>query len=260
MWDLIRSPEAWTSLAFLSMMEIVLGVDNIVVITILCGRLPQEKQARARRLGLGFALITRVLLLLTLSFFAGKDADLFQALGLGWSVRDLIFLAGGLFLLYKGIGELRELEHADTDGDGDFDERPAVTGTSNMVSIIVQIMFMDIVFSLDSVISAVAMAQDVPVMVAAILIAVLVMMTFVGPVGDFIQKNPSVTVLALCSVVLIGGVLLMEAFDQEIHKSTVYAMLGFGFAVQLTDLRRQRQLAKRAAEAVAAQAEAEGTV
>ncbi len=247
MLELLSSPEAWISLAFLSFMEIVLGIDNIVVITILCGRLPHYQQARARRLGLGFALITRVLLLLTVSFFANQSEALFTFVK-PWSVRDLIFLGGGLFLLYKGVAELREVGEEEEGGEGseESSDEAGSAGRWGMVGIVVQIMFMDIVFSLDSVISAVAMAKDVPIMVAAVLIAVMVMMWFVGPVGDFIQENPSIKILALSSVVLIGLVLLGESGGAHIEKSTVYTALAFGLSVQLLDLRRQAKVRRRA--------------
>jgi predicted tellurium resistance membrane protein TerC len=250
--ELLSSPEAWISLAFLSFMEIVLGIDNIVVITILCGRLPHYQQARARRLGLGFALITRVLLLLTVSFFANQSEALFTFVK-PWSVRDLIFLGGGLFLLYKGIAELREVggeEDGGEAGEGSDASEEGSGGAARwgMIGIVVQIMFMDIVFSLDSVISAVAMANDIPIMVAAVLIAVMVMMWFVGPVGDFIQENPSIKILALSSVVLIGLVLLGESGGAHIEKSMVYTALAFGLSVQMLDLRRQAKVRGRALE------------
>jgi predicted tellurium resistance membrane protein TerC len=247
--ELLSSPEAWISLAFLSFMEIVLGIDNIVVITILCGRLPHYQQARARRLGLAFALITRVLLLLTVSFFANQSEPLFTFVK-PWSVRDLIFLCGGLFLLYKGIAELREVGDEEEEGAAEEGGSEGAAGAARwgMVGIVVQIMFMDIVFSLDSVISAVAMANDIPIMVAAVLIAVMVMMWFVGPVGDFIQQHPSVKILALSSVVLIGLVLLGEAGGAHIEKSMVYTALAFGLSVQMLDLRRQAKVRGRALE------------
>jgi predicted tellurium resistance membrane protein TerC len=234
--ELLSSPEAWMSLVMLSFMEIVLGVDNIVFITIVCGRLPQSQQVRARRLGLMFALVTRILLLLSLNWIAGLTEPIFH-LGRPWGGRDLILWGGGAFLIYKAIKEFMEdVEDEDapgTDADG--------SSATTLPWVIVQIMFLDIVFSLDSVITAVGMAQHVEVMVTAILIAVMIMATFIGPVGDFIQANPSIKVLALSSLLLIGLVLILDGSGFHVEKTNVYAALGFSLMVQLLDLRRIRR-------------------
>lgn len=234
--ELMTSPEAWMSLVMLSFMEIVLGIDNLVFITIACGRLPLSQQTRARRLGLMFALITRISLLLSLKWIAGLTEPLFT-LGRPWGGRDLILWGGGLFLIYKAVKEfLEDVEDDDapgTDADG--------SSSTTLPWVIVQIMFLDIVFSLDSVITAVGMAQHVEVMVAAILFAVLIMATFIGPVGDFIQANPSIKVLALASLLLIGFVLILDGSGLHVDKTNVYAALGFALLVQMLDLRRSRR-------------------
>ncbi len=236
MWELLASPEAWVSLLVLAIMEIVLGIDNIIFITIVCGRLPAHQQVQGRRLGLAFALITRVLLLLSISWIMGLTEPLFE-LGRAWTGRDLILGGGGAFLVYKAIKEFME--------DVEDDEEPMHDGDGSSQAslgwVVVQIMFLDIVFSLDSVITAVGMAEHVEVMVAAVIIAVLVMMLFIGPVGDFIQRNPSVKVLALGSLVLIGGALMGEAAGLHIEKSSVYAALGFAAFVEAMNLRRERR-------------------
>jgi predicted tellurium resistance membrane protein TerC len=235
MMELLTSPEAWITLVFLAAMEIVLGIDNIVFITIVTGRLPKSQQLLGRRLGLGFALLSRIALLLSISWITHLTDPLFT-LGRPWTGRDLILCGGGLYLVYKGATEyFEDVEDEDPGEDGD---------KSSQISLpwaVAQIMVLDIVFSLDSVITAVGMSDHVEIMVAAVVTAVMVMLLFIGPVGDFIQANPSIKVLALGSLVLVGGVLLAEGMGVEIEKSGVYMALGFAFIVQLADLRRIRR-------------------
>lgn len=237
MIELLTDPQAWVSLAVLTLMEIVLGIDNIVFISILTGRLPKEKQLAGRRLGLGAALVSRIVLLLGISWVMRLDEDLFTFV-VPWSGKDLVLLLGGLFLLYKATHEIYEqVEHP---GDPDVEVGSGPPAVS-MAAIVTQIMLLDVVFSLDSVITAVGMAEHIPVMVVAVLIAVGVMMAFAGPIGDFVEGNPSVRVLALAFLVLIGSMLIMEATGQHVSKGYIYSAMGFSLFVQLLNLRMDRR-------------------
>jgi predicted tellurium resistance membrane protein TerC len=242
----VTSPEAWVSLGVLSLMEIVLGIDNIVFITLLAGRLPKEQQHTARRVGLAVALVTRLMLLASISWVVQLEEPLFELVK-PWSGKDLILFGGGLFLLYKSTKEIYEnVEHPNELHGPDGVEVKAPTGAT-MASIIVQIMFLDIVFSLDSVITAVGMSNDLGVMATAVIIAVLVMMTFAGAIGDFVQKNPSVRILALTFLTLIGVMLVMESTGQHVSKGYIYASMGFSLFVQVLNLRMDRRAQKQAA-------------
>jgi len=225
----------------LSLMEIVLGIDNIVFITILTGRLPKEKQLGARRLGLAVALITRLGLLTAISWVMRLQETLFT-LVVPISGKDLILIGGGLFLLYKATHEIFvNVEHpgeAEQEVVHDADAVVAKKGKgASYVGIILQIMVLDIVFSLDSVITAVGMAKHIPVMIAAMIIAVIVMLIFAGPIGDFIQKHPSVRVLALAFLVLIGVMLIVEGTGGHVSKGYIYSAMGFSLFVQVLNIR-----------------------
>ena len=257
MMELLTSPEAWISLLVLSLMEIVLGIDNIVFITILCGRLPREKQLSARRLGLGVALVSRLLLLFGISWVMRLQDELF-VLVIPWTGKSLILALGGIFLIYKATREI--YENVETPGDHGPHGESIGTEAAMAVGrpkvsyggIILQVMILDIVFSLDSVITAVGMAKHIPVMVAAMLIAVTVMMIFAGSVGDFIQNHPSVRVLALAFLVLIGVMLVIEGTGGHVSKGYIYSAMGFSLFVQMLNLRmdaRQKRLAREAAPA-----------
>jgi predicted tellurium resistance membrane protein TerC len=233
MGELLSSPEAWISLATLAAMEIVLGIDNIVFLSILAGRLPTEEQPRARRLGLGFALATRLGLLFAITWVMRLTTPLFHLLGHGWSGRDLILLTGGLFLLAKATHEIHdklEVQH----------EEELVGGAARRASfwmVIVQIGVLDIVFSLDSVITAVGMARHLAVMVAAMIIAVGVMLVFAGAIGDFVERHPTMKMLALSFLLLIGVMLVAESFGKHIEKGYIYFAMAFSFAVELLNMR-----------------------
>jgi predicted tellurium resistance membrane protein TerC len=236
MGELLSSPEAWISLATLAAMEIVLGIDNIVFLSILAGRLPTEEQPRARRLGLGFALATRLALLFAITWVMRLTTPLFHLLGHGWSGRDLILLTGGLFLLAKATHEIHdklEVQH----------EEELVGGAARRASfwmVIVQIGVLDIVFSLDSVITAVGMARHLAVMVAAMVIAVGVMLVFAGAIGDFVERHPTMKMLALSFLLLIGVMLVAESFGKHIEKGYIYFAMAFSFAVELLNMRVRR--------------------
>jgi len=241
MIELLSDPETWISLLVLSVMEIVLGIDNIVFITILCGRLPKEKQLGARRLGLFVALFARLALLSVISWIMRLQEPLFTLVR-PFSGKDLILAGGGLFLLYKATHEIFvNVEHPGQNKDEvehEADEAKAkAAGRAVYIGIIAQVMVLDIVFSLDSVITAVGMAKHIPVMVAAMIIAVIVMIIFAGPIGDFIERHPSVRVLALAFLVLIGVMLIAEGTGAHVSKGYVYSAMGFSLFVQILNLR-----------------------
>ena len=232
--DWISSPEAWIALLTLTVLEIVLGIDNIVFISILSGKLPAQQQARARTIGLGLAMGTRVLLLLSLAWIMRLTAPLFSVIGREISGRDLILLLGGVFLIWKATHEIHERLEGHTEADKK--SRAAVT----MISVLVQIALLDIVFSLDSVITAVGMAKDVGVMIAAIVIAVGFMMFAAGPVSRFVERHPTVKMLALSFLLLIGVTLIAEGFGQHVSKGYVYFAMGFSVFVEALNLRAKK--------------------
>ncbi len=242
--DWLTNPEIWIALATLTALEIVLGIDNIIFISILAGKLPVNQQAKARQVGLGLALVTRILLLLSLSWVIGLTEPLFSLLGRGISGKDLILLLGGLFLIGKSTHEIHErLEGAE--------EHAGAAGAASFLGIIVQILLLDIVFSLDSVITAVGMADELSVMVAAVVIAVGVMMVAAGPIGDFVHRHPTVKILALSFLILIGVALLGEGLDFHIPKGYIYFAMAFSVIVELLNIRvrsRQRKKVATAAE------------
>ncbi|MCG6939668.1 MAG: TerC family protein [Thiohalocapsa sp.] len=239
MLDWLFLPEAWLALVTLTALEIVLGIDNIVFISVLVGRLPPQQRDRARVQGLALAMVTRILLLLSLAWMMRLTAPLFMLLGQALSGRDLILIAGGLFLLWKSSQEIWDsLEGADVQGE--HVTRPAVPG---YWSVLGQIAVIDIVFSLDSVITAVGMAQHVPVMVIAIVLAVGVMMLAAKPIGDFVDAHPSIKMLALSFLILVGVALIGEGLDLHIPKGYIYFAMGFSVAVEMINIRLRKRLA-----------------
>lgn len=243
MIELLSSPEAWVSLLVLSLMEVVLGIDNIVFITILCGRLPRERQLSARRVGLGVALVARLGLLSMISWIMELEQTLFT-LGVKWSGKRLILALGGLFLLYKATREIYEnVEAPQAHGKSLGADAAQATGRAQVsfAGIILQVMVLDIVFSLDSVITAVGMAEDIEVMVVAMLVAVGVMIIFAGPIGDFIEDHPSVRVLALAFLVLIGVMLILESTGGHVSKGYIYSAMGFSLFVQMLNMRMDKR-------------------
>jgi predicted tellurium resistance membrane protein TerC len=223
------------ALVTLTAMEIVLGVDNVVFIALLTGRLPARRQVSARRLGLTLALGIRILLLLAITWMMGLTRPLFSAAGQDVSGRDLILLGGGLFLIFKATREIYdkvEAEHA---------ERPRRTARSAFVWVILQILVLDIVFSLDSVITAVGMANDVPIMVVAMTIAMLVMLVSMGAVSGFVERHPSVKILALAFLLLIGVMLVAEGMGRHVPKGYIYFAMAFSLFVELLNLRYHKK-------------------
>jgi predicted tellurium resistance membrane protein TerC len=228
--DWIADPQIWIALATLTFLEIVLGVDNIIFISILSGKLPEHQQLRARRLGLLGAMVTRVLLLFSLAWIVRLTQPVFSALGHDVSGRDLILIGGGLFLLAKSTLEI----HERLEGDEGHASRRVL---SSFLSVILQIMLLDIVFSLDSVITAVGMVDELWVMVAAVIISVAIMMVAAEPISAFVHKHPTVKMLALSFLLLIGMSLLLEGFGQHIPKGYIYFAMGFSVFVEMINLR-----------------------
>jgi predicted tellurium resistance membrane protein TerC len=229
--DWITDPQAWIGLATLTVLEIVLGIDNIVFISILADKLPAGQQARARLLGLGLAMLTRILLLLSLSWIIGLTAPLFRVAGQEISGRDLVLLLGGLFLLGKSTHEIHGNLEGESHGEGSGRRAPSFTG------VLIQIMLLDVVFSLDSVITAVGMVDEIAVMIAAIVIAIGFMMAFSGPISGFVSRHPTIKMLALSFLILIGVALIAEGLGQHIPKGYIYFAMAFSVGVELLNLR-----------------------
>jgi predicted tellurium resistance membrane protein TerC len=252
--ELLTDAEAWISLATLTLLEIVLGIDNIIFISIQAGKLPAHEQGKARKLGLVGAMLTRILLLLSISWIM-KLTKPFLNLGdivnitnpewmerLALSGRDIILLVGGLFLIYKSSHEIHE--NIDHDEAGEADAKP-----HSFWGAIVQIMMLDIVFSLDSVITAVGLADHVEVMIAAVVVSVIIMMWAATPIANFVNNRPTVKMLALSFLLLIGVSLLAEAFDQEIPKGYIYFSMAFAILVELLNLKARSKREKRTVKA-----------
>src|SRR5687767_12567487 len=233
--ELLTDPQAWIALATLTALEIVLGVDNIIFISILVGRLPKEQQPRGRTIGLALAMLTRIALLLSITWVMGLSAELFSVLGRGVSGRDLILIGGGLFLLAKSTLEI----HTSLEGEEHDTE---VKGRASFLSVIIQIAIIDIVFSLDSVITAVGMADHVEVMIAAVVAAVLVMMFLAGPISDFVDRHPTIKMLALSFLILIGTALVGEGLGFHIPKGYIYFAMAFSVAVEMLNIRVRNRL------------------
>jgi predicted tellurium resistance membrane protein TerC len=234
--DWIFSPESWIALVTLTALESVLGIDNIVFISILAGKLPAEKQTRARNLGLGLAMITRILLLLSLTWMMRLTAPLFDIAGHGFSGRDLILLLGGAFLLWKGVHEIHQRM------EGDSHAEPKDRGAKSMAGVLVQIALIDIVFSIDSVITAVGMANQVIIMILAIMISVAIMMFAAGHISAFIDRHPTMKMLALSFLLLIGVTLIADGLGQHFSKGYVYFAMAFSVLVEVLNLRHRRRL------------------
>ncbi|HEX2083598.1 MAG TPA: TerC family protein, partial [Xanthomonadaceae bacterium] len=231
----LTSPDAWLTLVTLSALEIVLGIDNLVFISIAVGRLPEHRRAVARKIGIAVACITRIVLLVMLAFLARMQTDLFTLFGMGISIRDVVLILGGLFLLVKGTMEIRELISGGADHD------PRTTKSSSVFWVVIaQIAVIDIVFSLDSVITAVGIAEHIPIMVFAILLAVAVMLLAANPLGRFIDENPTVKMLALAFILLIGAVLVLDGLDMHVPKPYIYFAMGFSVLVEWLNLLMRR--------------------
>lgn len=226
----MTSPEAWIALLTLTALEIVLGIDNIIFISILSGKLPIEKQAKARQLGLLLAMGMRILLLMSIAWIVKLTKPLFEVMGHGFSGRDIILLGGGLFLIAKATHEI----HHKLEG---IEGESAAKIVPSFSGVLIQIMLLDIVFSLDSVITAVGMARDLPVMIIAVVISVGVMMLAAKSIGDFVEKHPTLKILALSFLLLIGTTLVGEGTGMHIPKGYVYFAMAFSVLVEMLNLR-----------------------
>src|SRR5688572_16870105 len=237
----ISDPQIWISLLTLTALEIVLGIDNIIFISILAGKLPPDQQPRARKLGLSLALITRILLLMSLTWIMGLTRPLFTlpVIDRGVSGRDLVLLVGGLFLIWKSVREVHEKLEED---DGHIINAKSRV---SFAAVIVQILLLDIVFSLDSVITAVGMADNIWVMVAAVVIALGVMLVFAGKISDFVNHHPTLKMLALSFLILIGVTLIGEGMGFHIPKGYIYFSMAFAFGVEMLNLKMRSKQAKQ---------------
>jgi predicted tellurium resistance membrane protein TerC len=232
----ISQPEAWLAFGTLLLLEVVLGIDNVIFISILAGKLPPEQQQRARTIGLLGAMLMRLALLFSITWIYRLQDNLFTVFGVGFSGRDLILIFGGLFLLYKAVKEM----HEQLEGPGAHSPDVGGRVATNFAAIIGQIMLLDIVFSLDSVITAVGMADDIGVMVSAVVVTVAIMLVAARPIGDFVQAHPTVKMLALAFLLLIGVNLIADGFGFKIPKGYTYFAMGFAIGVELLNLRARK--------------------
>jgi predicted tellurium resistance membrane protein TerC len=237
MIELLSNPQAWIAFATLTLLELVLGIDNIIFISILVDKLPKEKRELARRIGLFMAMFMRIGLLLVLAWIVGLVAPLFSVLGKEISGRDLILILGGMFLIWKSTSEIHQsLEGAES--------HTSVKVKASFAAIILQIMIVDLVFSLDSIITAVGMVDDVRVMIAAVVASVALMMLFAGPIGRFVSDHPTIKMLALSFLVVVGVVLIAEGFDHHVPKGYVYFAMAFSLGVEMLNIRMRKRAAK----------------
>ena len=238
--EFISDPQIWIAFATLTVLELVLGIDNVIFISILSGKLPPEQRAKARYIGLGLALGIRILLLLSISWVIGLKEPLFALLGHPFSGKDLVLLIGGLFLIGKATHEI----HGSLEGEVGGDSKKVYAG---FVGVIIQIVLLDIVFSLDSVITAVGMISDqygsngIYIMIASVIIAIIAMMLFAGPIGAFVQRHPTIKMLALSFLLLIGVMLVAEGFHQTIPKGYIYFSMAFSVFVEMLNIRLRKQ-------------------
>lgn len=235
MFDWIADPQAWMALATLTALEVVLGIDNIIFLSILVERLPPERRPAARLIGLSLAMVMRLLLLASLAWMVKLTSDLFSVLGHGISGRDLVLLLGGMFLLGKATVEI----HHEVDAD-QVERAATMPKSASFALILVQIALLDLVFSLDSVITAVGMADDLAVMVIAVIIAIGFMMVFAGTISDFIARHPTLKMLALSFLVLVGTALVADGLEFHIPKGYIYFAMAFSFAVEMLNMRVRR--------------------
>jgi len=239
MLELLTDPQAWIAFATLTALELVLGIDNVIFISILVDKLPREQRELARRIGLFMAMFMRIGLLLVLSWIVGLVAPLFTVLGQQISGRDLILIVGGLFLIWKSTGEI----HQSLEGE-EGEAFNAVKAT--FAAVVLQIMVVDLVFSLDSIITAVGMVDDIAVMVAAVIVSVALMMLFASTIGGFVSDHPTIKMLALSFLVVVGVVLIAEGFDHHVPKGYVYFAMAFSVAVEMLNIRMRKRAAKPA--------------
>ncbi|MCE9610275.1 MAG: TerC family protein [Chthoniobacter sp.] len=235
--ELLTKPDFWISLCTLTVLEIVLGIDNIIFISILSGKLPAEQQGRARSLGLMIALVTRILLLCSIFWLTKLTGELFSVFGHPVSGKDLVMLGGGLFLLWKSVHEI----HGSLEGE---DHAAGGKAGATLASVIAQIVIIDIVFSLDSVITAVGLAQHIEVMIAAVVLAMGVMLAASGAISAFVHRHPTIKMLALSFLLLVGVVLVADGCGQHVEKGYIYFAMAFSFAVEMLNIKMRGRRAK----------------
>ena len=240
MIELLYDPAVWASLVTLTIMEIVLGIDNIVFISVIVNRLPAEQAERARKLGLLLALVFRIILLMFLAWIIGLKADVFAAFGYAFSWRDIILITGGVFLIYKGTSEIHEEIEGETE-----EEEAERKSTYSFASIIGQIIIIDMVFSVDSIVTAIGMAEHVEVMITAVIIAIGVMYVASGTVAGFIRRHPTTKMLALSFLLLIGVSLVADGLGFHIPRGYIYAAMGFSVLVEIINVLAGRKKRKR---------------
>ncbi len=246
MLEMLSDPAIWASFATLTVMEIVLGIDNIVFISIIVERLPKEQADRARRIGILLALVFRIVLLFALTWIIGLEEDVITLFGQGFSWRDIILMGGGIFLIYKATAEI----HEEIEGETEVEEASRKASLS-FAAIIGQIIVIDMVFSVDSIITAIGMAEELFVMVAAVMVAVTVMLIASGPIADFVRRHPTTKMLALAFLLLIGVSLVADGFGFHIPRGYIYAAMGFSVLVESINIfagrkRRKRRLPRTA--------------
>jgi predicted tellurium resistance membrane protein TerC len=237
MFEWVTSPESWVALLTLTALEIVLGIDNIIFISILVGRLPEAQRNFARRMGLGLAMLTRLGLLFSITWVMGLTEPWFTVFGNSVSGRDVVLIGGGMFLLFKATHEI----HNSLEGAGDNAKNVVVT---SMGMVLIQIAILDIVFSLDSVITAVGLVDHITLMAIAIILAVLVMLMAAKPIGDFVEDHPTIKILALSFLILVGMTLIVEGFDVHIPKGYIYFAMAFSVGVEFINLRMRKKTAE----------------
>lgn len=239
MIELISNPQAWIAFATLTALELVLGIDNIIFISILVDKLPKEKREIARKIGLFMAMFMRIGLLLVLAWIVGLVEPLFHVFGQAISGRDLILILGGMFLIWKSTGEI----HQSLEGEEESHGSKAVKAT--FAAVILQIMIIDLVFSLDSIITAVGMVDDVRIMIAAVIGSVALMMLFAGPIGRFVSDHPTIKMLALSFLVVVGVVLVAEGFGHHVPKGYVYFGMAFSLGVEMLNIHMRKKSARK---------------
>lgn len=237
MFEWIASPEAWIALGTLAALEIVLGIDNIIFLSILVGRLPEHQRAFARRVGLSLAMIARLALLFSISWVMGLTDTWFTVLGKEISGRDVILIGGGLFLLVKSIQEI----HHSLEGAEEEENAGGKVVANSLAMVLIQIMILDIVFSLDSVITAVGLVNNIEIMAIAIIAAVAVMMFAAKPIGDFVDDHPTIKILALSFLILVGFTLIIEGFDVHVPKGYIYFAMAFSVVVEMINIRMRKK-------------------
>jgi len=239
--EFLLDPHAWLAFITLTALEIVLGVDNIIVLAILVSRLPRERQPAASKLGLALAMLTRIALLFSITWLTRLTTPLFAAFGRQVSGRDLVLFVGGLFLLAKAVSEI----HATLEGRGSQRQPSARAG---FIAVIVQIALIDIVFSLDSVFTAIGLSNQLPIMVAAIMVSVLVMMWLAGPLNAFIERHPTIKIIALAFLILVGVLLMAEGIEYHIERGYLYFAMAFSVVVEMLNIRLRRMLDRHSRE------------